>query len=506
MSAPKPLLPTRYAIALGVLSGLAALLAFPRFNLWFTAPIAVAALCVATYGQRPRVAAAAGFGHGAGLFVPILHWTGLYVGAFPWLTLAAVQALYFLPLGMALAFTTHRIKRWLIPPAVATLWLLQEAIRGRAPFGGFPWAKLAFSQADAPTLNWASIGGAPLVSAIVAFVGGALFLALLYAPDKHCAFTTAATLGALGLMGVGALVPLDQPDGKQLTVAVVQGNVPRAGLEFNAQRQAVLNNHIQGTLDLAEEVRQGKHPQPDIVIWPENASDIDPLIDEQAGAMITNAAQMVKAPILVGAVLDGPGSRIRNAGIVWSPETGPGQTYIKQHPVPFAEYVPYRKQLRYITKKVDLVRRDFVPGTSSGVLRIGDARIGDVICFEVAYDGLVAQTVQEGAQLLVVQTNNATFGRSAESAQQLAMVRLRAVEHGRYSIMASTTGTSAIVNAEGEVEQSTPLFTARILTATVRLSDQSTIATRFGLWQEMLWCAGAVVVLGYAVWRRQIGR
>jgi apolipoprotein N-acyltransferase len=165
------------------------------------------------------------------------------------------------------------------------------------------------------------------------------------------------------------------------------------------------------------------------VVWPENSSDIDPLRDPAAGARISQAADAVGVPILVGAVLRGPGpGQVRNAGLLWRPGTGPDteQLYTKRHPVPFAEYVPMRDLARMVSSQVDRIRADFVPGTEPGVLRTGTAVLGDVICFEVAYDGLVRDTVTGGAQLLVVQTNNATFDE-AEALQQLAMVRLRAV-------------------------------------------------------------------------------
>src|SRR5690606_9274638 len=146
----------------------------------------------------------------------------------------------------------------------------------------------------------------------------------------------------------------------------------------------------------------------------------------------------IGAPVLVGAVLRGPGpNQVRNAGLLWLPGTGPDQVYIKRHPVPFAEYVPLRRVARLVSEQVDRVRADFVAGSGPGVLRVGSVVLGDVICFEVAYDEVVRDTVTGGAQLLVVQTNNATFN-VAEARQQLAMVRLRAVEHGRDALMAST--------------------------------------------------------------------
>ncbi|HEV2088275.1 MAG TPA: apolipoprotein N-acyltransferase, partial [Cryptosporangiaceae bacterium] len=294
--------------------------------------------------------------------------------------------------------------------------------------------------------------------------------------------------------------------GRTVQVAVIQGNVPRLGLDFNAQRRAVLDNHVQTTVELSRRVAAGEVAQPDLVVWPENSSDIDPLRNADAGAQIDRAARAIGVPILVGAVLDGPGRFLTNAGIVWDPVTGPGARYGKRHPVPFAEYVPLRPVARAVTDTVDLVRRDFTAGDTVGVLDLGPARVGDVICFEVAYDGLVADTVEQGAQLLVVQTNNATFGLSAESAQQLAMVRLRAVEHGRWALMASTSGVSATVAPDGRILDETALFTRDAFVREMTLGDHRTLASRLGSWPEFGLVALALAALVASAWARRDAR
>jgi apolipoprotein N-acyltransferase len=294
----------------------------------------------------------------------------------------------------------------------------------------------------------------------------------------------------------------------------VQGNVPRLGLDFNAQRQAVLNNHVAATVELAQRVAAGQAPHPDLVVWPENASDIDPLRNASAAAAINDAARAVGAPILVGAVLSGPEpGQSRNAGIVWPADLAPGaqpqQMYLKQHPVPFAEYLPLRPIVepiaQAITNQAKLLRTDFVAGTAPGVLTLGPARVGDVICFEVAYDDVVRDTVRSGAQLLAVQTNNATFDES-EALQQMAMVRLRAVEHGRDSLMASTVGVSGFVTADGTVHDASGFNTGTVLVRQLHLSDAATVATTLGPWPEAVLTFAAVgLLIAAGVARRRHG-
>ncbi len=491
------------AALLSAASGALGILAFPRFGLWPLAFVSVAGLSVAVRGRRSRTGAWLGVVYGLAFFVPLLHWTGIYVGAAPWLILAGAEAAYFAGLG-ALLPVVQRLP--FAPVWVAALWVAQEWLRDRWPFNGFPWARLAFSQAEAPTRWFAALGGAPLVTFAVALGGAGLALALERAPRVPGVAAGLTVLLGVPLAGAALAWPLHPSTSiPPTTVAVVQGSVPDRGLDFESRRREVLDNHVAQTLQLAADVRAGRVPQPELVVWPENASDIDPFDDADGRAEIERAVAAAGAPILVGAILDGPGNHIRNTGILWSPTTGPGAEYVKRHPVPFAEYVPLRSVARLVTDKVSLVGRDMVAGHGNGLLTGGPYPIGDVICFEVAYDGLVRSSVAAGAQLLVVQTNNATFGHTAETDQQLAMSQLRAVEHGRTTLQASTTGISAIIGPDGRIRsRSGALFTPAVLVSQVPLRTVQTPATRLGALPEYVLAAVglAAAATGMIVTRR----
>jgi apolipoprotein N-acyltransferase len=199
--------------------------------------------------------------------------------------------------------------------------------------------------------------------------------------------------------------------------------------------------------------------------------------------------QSVGVPTLVGAVVADPADpahHVDNDGIVWDPVTGPGAVYVKQHPVPFGEYVPFRSFLGHFIGRLSLVPMDFAHGKHTGLLTVGPARIGDVICFEIAYDGLVRKTVNAGGRVIVVQTNNATYARTPESAQQLAISRLRAVEHGRAVLIAATSGISAVISPNGDVVEQSPELTPALLVHRVPLRDSRTIADRLGEGPEAL--------------------
>jgi apolipoprotein N-acyltransferase len=360
-------------------------------------------------------------------------------------------------------------------------------------------------------VHLAAWGGAALVSFAVALCGSLLaaaYLSLRQPRDRDAspgrdrrAFLIAAGAVAAGLVILAAPLGITLPTAGQsgqgpatLTAAVVQGNVPRLGLDVNAQRDAVTRNHVAATQALARDVAAGRQPKPEVIIWPENATDVDPRTDPQVHAEVAAAVAAGGVPMLVGAVLDGPGpTHVSNAGVVWDPVTGPGQTYVKRHLVPFGEYIPWRAELGGLVGRLRDIPYDFAPGTTNGVVQLGPATIGDVICYEVAYDGLVRSSVKAGARLLVVQTNNATYGRS-ETSQQLAMARLRAVEHGRAVLVAATSGISAVIAPNGRVVASSKIFTQTVLVDRVPLRDTVTLADRLGAAPE--WALAFIGVVG----------
>jgi apolipoprotein N-acyltransferase len=295
--------------------------------------------------------------------------------------------------------------------------------------------------------------------------------------------TSALAWPAVRTAGAG---PGDEPP---VTVAAVQGNVPRLGLEFNAQRRAVLDNHVQETMRLAEDVRAGRAPQPMLVIWPENSSDIDPLANPDARREISAAAAAIRAPILVGGVLAAPGySRDNpvstNSVIVWNPDTGPADRHDKQIIQPFGEYLPWRS---FFSKLSPYAQRAgyFVPGQGDGVVRAAGVPVGVTTCWEVIFDRAAREAVRSGAQLLTVPSNNATF-TEAMSEQQLAFARLRAVEHDRYVVVAGTTGISAVFAPDGRELARTQFFEPAYLDQQIRLRTALTPATRFGPYVEAL--------------------
>lgn len=524
------LLPRLPRLALSVAGGLLLCASFPPLNWWWAAVVAAALLAWVLTRAATTPVGGIGYGFLLGLacYVPLLPWISSLVGAVPWLALATTCALYPGLFGL-FAVVVRRLPGW--PIWFAALWAAQEWLKSVVPFGGFPWGAVAFGQAQGPLLPLVQLGGVALLSFAVMLVGFSLtaigleIVSWWTAGDRGRGAAGAGAGGqgpeagappAVVLPGVSICLVLlaaiivwpqvrhagtGSGGEPSVTVAVVQGNVPRLGLDFNAQRRAVLDNHVRETLRLAEDVRAGAAPQPQFVIWPEDSSDIDPFANADAGQQIAQAAAAIGAPILIGTVLDVPGRppsapAYTNTVIVWNPVTGPGDRHDKEIVQPFGEYLPMPWLFRHLSGYADRAGH-IVPGTSSGVVHIAGVPVGVSTCWEVIFDREPRKAVLNGAQVLAVPSNNATFNR-AMSAQQLAFAKVRAVEHDRYVVVAGTTGISAVIAPDGAELVRTDFFEPAYLDLQVRLKTKLTPATRWGpiLQWVLVGASGAAILAG----------
>lgn len=469
------------------------------------------------------------------LYALLLPWVGEFVGAIAWLGLAVVQSLYSLLFGLGLRqlLKWQRLSQsaWLMP-AVAAWFVTTEWIRASWPFGGFAWVRIAWGQVGGPLAAIISLGGPALVTFTVVLTGGLIAVVVNFLlrkaaklvpeghrlnparftysipslrPVPHLVLGGVVVVLACAAMISSSLLPHNdeatEPD--RLNIAAVQGNVPRLGLDFNSQRRAVLDNHARQTRKLAEDVKKGVTPQPDLVMWPENASDVNPFLDQQAAEILSSAEAAIKAPILVGTV-----TPKHNRMVVWT-QKGPQDQHDKRFLQPFGEYMPMRDFLRNFSDLVDRAG-NFQPGHGNGVVTMApesgqwvgkNIKVGVSTCYEVAFDESFRTAIRDGAQVLTTPTNNATFGFTDMTYQQLAMSRMRAIEYDRAVIVPATSGVSAIVSPQGEVIQESKIFTPDVLQAEVPLRNTITLSAVVGPWVEWTICAvGALlVVLGGAI-------
>ena len=419
-----------------------------------------------------------GFVHGLVQYLLLLPWIGEFVGNLPYIALAVVMALYSIALGAA-GVAVARWQKWgvfLFP----LVYVAVEYLRSNWPFGGFAWVRLAWGQVNGPLANLTALGGPALVTTATVLVAVGVGVAII-GRTRLVGLGVAALIMVIGMVS-SFYVDREGTSSETIEVAAVQGNVPRMGLDFNAQRRAVLANHVRETRNLDRQV--------DLVIWPENSSDVNPFTDVEASTLINSAVESAQAPILVGTITrDEVGSR--NTMIVFDPETGVGEYHNKKYLQPFGEYMPYRDFFRMFSPWVDAAG-NFQPGDGTGTVSMDAAKLGRAVvvgiqtCYEVIFDQAGRDAIADGAEFLATPTNNATFGFTDMTYQQLAMSRMRAIEFDRAVVVAATSGVSAIVTPDGQVEQSTRIFEAATLTADIPLKQTITLAARVGFYVEMV--------------------
>jgi apolipoprotein N-acyltransferase len=497
----------RVALPVALAGGLVLAAAFPPLGVWPLAIVGPALLIMALNGRRLRASLLIGLVFGSAFFVPTLSWV-LNLAWYAWLALALASAAIFGVLAMV-QWALLRLPGWGWPPAVAGWWVAAEALRDRWPWGGFPWGRLSMSQAGTWSAGWAAIGGAPVLTFWVALTGamlGWLLLRLVAAPGDRRALVVpaAATVLAAGITLCGGFfLPAAAPAGPTAQVAAVQGDVPHAGTLTDLLNDTVVTqNHAAATAGLARRVASHRSPAPDLVIWPENSTNLDPGLYPSIYQAIRQAVDTIGRPVLVGTVLQNPE---RNAGVLWLPGRGPVQTYLKRQLVPFGEYIPFRSLISKISSLTQLQPEDFTAGHSTVTFKVGKIRLGDAICYEIGFDGLVRSDVRAGANLLTVQTNDATFERDGQTGgtlQQLQMARIRAVEHDRAVVVASTTGVSAIIAPDGHIVTSSGTWQQAALEAQVPLITHRTLADAVGPWPEYVIVLLTVLSFAWSIIKR----
>ena len=496
----------RWALLLAIAGGLATYAAFPPVDAWPLAAAGPALLVLALTGRSLRGSFACGLAFGFALFVPLLTWL-VNLALYAWLALAVALTVIFavLCIGQRMAL---RLRFW--PAAVAGWWVAAEAVRDRWPYA-FPWGRLAMSQSVAPDVRWVAIGGVPFLSFLVALTGAMIaraVLALLAARASGAPWSRSslgpvlAAAVTIGLVLAGGLLPVDPAAGAPTAqVAAIQGNVPRArNLPALLNDSVVTQNHAAATARLAAQVKAGQKAAPDLVVWPENSTSLDPFQYPFIYSELAGSVAAIKAPILVGEVLQNPQ---RNVGQLWVPGRGPTTIYVKRQLVPFGEYIPFRGLISSFSSLPSLQPVDFTPGHKAVVFAVGKIRLGDVICYEVGFDNLVRSEVTAGANLLAIQSNDADFeidGQLGETEQQTAMARIRAVESDRAVVYASTTGESSIIAPDGTLIARSGVWQRAMLDARVPLVSYRTLADRVGSWPEYVIIMLTVLALGWAAW------
>lgn len=496
--------------ALAAAGGLISSLAFPRENIWPLIFMAVALLLISVHQQNFRAALLIGFIGGLAFYLSQIEWLSLYLGPLPWLALSVLEAGIF-AIGMAataLVWQKLSLLPWqpifknvIAALAIATVFTSREWISITLPYGGFPWSRLAQSQSDSPLADWVYLGGLGLLTWIVALVSALLAISFINQFRKSTLIITASVAIVAFLVPAILVIPVSA-DAGTINIAGVQGNA-NAGLFANTKRGQILQNHLDATRLL------NPNGKPDVVIWPENSSDLSPFSDVSANLAITNLVNNeLKVPLIFGTITT-RGEQLFNSSIIWRPGVGATDWYDKKRPVPFAEYVPDRDFWYQLAPDlIGLISRGYSFGERDGIFELNNKKLGTLICFEIAIDDIGRSLVAEGAQVIISQSNNADFGFSDETFQQAAFARLRAIETGRTVVNVSTVGVSAIYAADGRVLQQVQTFEPAVLEQKIALSNRITPAIIAGPLLDLLFNFVAIVLVAFAATgalRKRIG-
>ena len=503
---PTPALPLSLATFLAALAGVANAAAFPGLGWWPLVFVGTPLLLFCLIGRRFWSSCLVGLIGGFAFWGTHILWLTVYLGPVPWLALAGLQSIFF-ALGCALialawrrssGFTLPVIRFGIVPAAIGALWMLRETVTSSWPYGGFSWGRLAFSQSDGPfagLVAWVGISGLSFLIAWASALVVQVFRAertSRWGIRKPLFLLPIAVVVAMALMPAVAILPSGTA-----RIAAVQGDSD-AGLFARFVPGQILQDHLAATAPLYGN-------KVDLVVWPENAADLNPLQNDYSATALDTVSTKLSAPMIVGTIT-ATGEKTFNSLLLWKAGVGAIAQYDKIHPVPFAEYIPDRNFWYPLAPELlSLIPRGYTIGTRSNVFDLGAIRAGVAICFDIVDDRLIRQMVSGGANIIVAPTNNADFGHTDESAQQLAIVRLRAIETGRSVVNASTVGTSAIIGPTGMILDQLPTFQAGTMVRSVPLSTTTTPATAIGLPLELTLCAFALAWLLFAAFaaRRQ---
>ncbi len=481
---PSRSMPLWAAVVLAAASGPIMDAGFPALSWWPFTFLGIGVFLVSLIGRRPGGAFLVGLVGGLTYYLIQISWVSLFLGPVPLVALATLEAL-FIALGAVLISIAYRAlpallasipgHLGLLPVIIAGLWTCREAVSSVWPYGGFAWARVAESQSQSPfasLFSWIGISGVSFVMVWIVALAIEAYRMTSVARISRTALVVAVVCIVLAVPAFPVVLK------GTTTVAAVQGDGP-AGYFDPHNYGDLLAAQFTATTPLF-----GRHV--DMVIWPEGASDIDPLPADHAldrtvaETEFNDVVHRMHAPLIAGTITH-RGSKYYNTSLLWEAGKGAVDHYDKKHPVPFGEYVPDRAFWHALAPGlIDLIARDYTPGTTNTVFNVNGVIAGIDICFDVTDDTVMRDSIDSGAEILIAQTNNADFGRTDESVQQLAIARIRAMELGRTLVNDSTVGTSAIILPNGSTLDQVKAYTPAAMVDTVPLSTTITPAVWLG--------------------------
>ena len=457
-----------------VVSALLMWAAYPPLDLGVLALVAPVPLFIAIRTvERGWAAVGIGFLYGVVFFGVLLNYVRV-VGMVAWIPLtiwlASTAAAY------ALLIWSFRLwpptRWWLIAVGGWGMW---ELIRTTFPWGGFPWGVTGYAVGGTPgflgATQWIGPSGWSILGVAVA-AGIVLVL-----EDRAQWRLLVDPLVVMLLLALAGSLFAPRADGQVATTAIIQGNSPCPQTHCQNENRRIYESHLALTRTLNPD-------EVDLVVWPENATGTpyDPFTNPEVEEAIAAEAIRLRAYLIISGTRSVSPTEFLNVNMVYDPSGRKIGEYAKRHPVPFGEFVPLRNLLDFVPQ-LDRVPRDMVRGDGPVVFRTPAGNLGTVISFEGAFSRLVRSEVQAGADLMVITTNNSTWGEAVASDQFIDITRVNAAAIGQDVVHAAITGKSAFIRANGSVVARSGLLTTEILKADVAFRNVGpTLFSRLGDW------------------------
>ncbi|MDA9607422.1 apolipoprotein N-acyltransferase [Candidatus Actinomarina] len=381
-----------------------------------------------------------------------------------------------------------------------------DLLRAYFPFGGFPWgfpstvllnspidsfimtnARLSF-EGFGPTGSSLLLQSFPLIIALRVFSKNKQKNYFKY----YMIFSIVVFLiNVFNLVMINSNYQDAKTETSELNIAIVQGNSPCPGAKNRCsnERQKIYNSHLTKTQSL-----DGNF---DLVVWPESSTGFnnDPGIHSRVQNDISTEALRLDSYFLIGGDRPIQKEYFENYGVFINKNGEIVDQYLKQHPVPFGEYIPFRKFLDWIPP-LALVPRDMIRGDGQKIFMVNDTKISTVISFEGSFQRYIRKSVQNGAELVVILTNQASYGESGMSDQFILMSRANAISNGRPIVHAAITGKSAFIDHNGKVISKTELFETRILSEKIEVKQTETPYSKYGNYLNYIFIVfGAITLL-----------
>ncbi|MBD5635050.1 MAG: apolipoprotein N-acyltransferase, partial [Candidatus Eremiobacteraeota bacterium] len=326
---------------------------------------------------------------------------------------------------------------------------------------GVPFGSLGYTQVATPLGPLAAYAGTYGVTFAVCVLGAYLAYAFRMRAVRGSGVETAAAFGAVALCAACAWTfwPARELAAPAYRVAAVQGNIPQ-GFKFapGALQRAIATYE---TL-----TRRAGAAHPEIVVWPETvipvALDKAPDLSARFGAL----ARSIHAELVVGTYEDAADGEF-NVLAFFNRDGKLERTYRKRLLVPFAEHVPWRPLFAWIPWIGNV--SNFGEGTGDEIVAAGRLRFGPIVCWESGFSNDAHGSVRDGAQALLVATDDAWFGTTAGPYQHAQIAQMRAIETGRWIVRAASTGISGIIAPDGRCIERSGLDEAAVVAGPIGL-------------------------------------